>query len=65
MREAEILCFGGLLTVQERYESMQKLFTALALAESRLPYLAKEEVQRGTRCLAECDIGVEGSAWNR
>lgn len=57
--------FWGLLTVQECCESMQKLFTALAVAESRLPFLAKEEVQRGTRCLAQCDIGVEGSAWNR
>ncbi|KAM3825038.1 tudor domain-containing protein 10 isoform 2-T2 [Vipera latastei] len=57
--------FWAIVLSKERYESMQKLFTALAMAESRLPYLAKEEVQRGTRCLAECDIGVQGSAWNR
>ncbi|XP_029139448.1 tudor domain-containing protein 10 [Protobothrops mucrosquamatus] len=57
--------FWAIILNKECCESMQKLFTALAVAESRLPFLAKEEVQRGTRCLAQCDIGVEGSAWNR
>ncbi|KAG8146822.1 hypothetical protein E2320_013909 [Naja naja] len=49
----------------ESCKSMEQLFMALAEAESSLPFLAKEEVQRGTRCLAECDIREESRAWNR
>ncbi|XP_063172912.1 tudor domain-containing protein 10 [Candoia aspera] len=57
--------FWAIVLSEERHQTMQKLFIALAEAESRLPFLAKHEVWRGTRCLAECDIGEEGSAWNR
>lgn len=60
--EAAIL---GLLMMQECCKSMERLFKALAEAEAGLPFLAKQEVQRGTRCLAQCDIGDENSAWNR
>ncbi|XP_070622121.1 tudor domain-containing protein 10 isoform X1 [Erythrolamprus reginae] len=57
--------FWAIVLNEESYKSMEKLFTTLAEAESSLPFLAKEEVQRGSRCLGQCDIGDEGSAWNR
>ncbi|XP_058016714.1 tudor domain-containing protein 10 [Ahaetulla prasina] len=57
--------FWAIVLNEECYKSMEKLFKALAEAESTLPFLAKQEVRRGTRCLAQCDIGNEGSAWNR
>uniref|UniRef100_A0A8C6VPC7 Tudor domain containing 10 n=1 Tax=Naja naja TaxID=35670 RepID=A0A8C6VPC7_NAJNA len=57
--------FWGMVLNEESCKSMEQLFMALAEAESSLPFLAKEEVQRGTRCLAECDIREESRAWNR
>ncbi|XP_034261441.2 tudor domain-containing protein 10 isoform X2 [Pantherophis guttatus] len=57
--------FWAIVLNEECYKSMEKLFKALAEAEAGLPFLAKQEVQRGARCLAQCDIGDEGSAWNR
>ncbi|XP_013919445.1 PREDICTED: tudor domain-containing protein 10, partial [Thamnophis sirtalis] len=57
--------FWAIVLNEECCKSMEKLFTALAKAECGLGFLAKGEVQRGTRCLAQCDIGDGGSAWNR
>ena len=51
--------------MQECHQKMQTLFTVLAEAERRLPFLAKRDVQTGMRCLAECSVGEEETAWNR
>ncbi|XP_025029379.1 tudor domain-containing protein 10 isoform X1 [Python bivittatus] len=57
--------FWAIVLGEERLQTMQRLFSALAEAETQLPFLAKQDVRRGIRCLAECNIGEEGSAWNR
>lgn len=44
---------------------MQVLFSTLAEAEEQQPYLRDVAVQRGTRCLAEYQLGSYGRAWNR
>lgn len=44
---------------------MQALFSALAEAEERQPYLQDSAVRRGTRGLAEYHLGDYGPAWNR
>lgn len=44
---------------------MQQLLGALAQAEKQQPYLAKQKVKRGTRCLAQCVLGADSRAWNR
>ncbi|KAL8184546.1 UNVERIFIED_CONTAM: hypothetical protein K2H54_019941 [Gekko kuhli] len=57
--------FWAIHLTEESLRNMQKLFSALAEVESQMPFLAKQEVQRGTRCMAECILGEEGGAWNR
>ncbi|XP_066466503.1 tudor domain-containing protein 10 [Tiliqua scincoides] len=57
--------FWAICLTEERHQNMQKLFTVLAEVESRAPFLAEWEIQRGTRCMGECVIGEEGKAWNR
>ncbi|XP_053133319.1 tudor domain-containing protein 10 isoform X2 [Hemicordylus capensis] len=57
--------FWAIHLTEEHHQSMLKLFTALAKVESQVPFLAKQDVQRGTRCMAECILGNEGGAWNR
>ncbi|XP_063002327.1 tudor domain-containing protein 10 [Elgaria multicarinata webbii] len=57
--------FWAIHLTEECHQNMLKLFTSLAEVESQLPFLAKQDVQRGTRCLAECIVGDEGKAWNR
>ncbi|XP_044304549.1 tudor domain-containing protein 10 [Varanus komodoensis] len=57
--------FWAIHLTEECHQNMQKLFAALAEVESELPFLASQDIQRGTRCLAECIVGDEGSAWNR
>ena len=50
---------------QTLYQNMQALFSALAEAEERQPYLQDSVVRRGTRGLAEYHLGDYGPAWNR
>ncbi|XP_033030411.1 tudor domain-containing protein 10 [Lacerta agilis] len=57
--------FWAIHLTEECHKSMRTLFGALAESESSAPFLTKQEVQRGTRCLAECIVGDEGNAWNR
>ncbi|XP_015274585.1 PREDICTED: tudor domain-containing protein 10 [Gekko japonicus] len=57
--------FWAIHLTEESLRNMQKLFSALAEVESQMPFLTKQEVQRGTRCMAECILGKEGGAWNR
>ncbi|XP_060111433.1 tudor domain-containing protein 10 [Heteronotia binoei] len=57
--------FWAIHLTEESHQNMQKLFSALAKVESQLPFLAEQDVQRGTRCMAECILGEEGGAWNR
>ncbi|KAJ6657028.1 hypothetical protein lerEdw1_003029 [Lerista edwardsae] len=59
------VCVQAIDWERECHQNMQKLFTALAEVESQAPFLSKRDVQRGTRCLAECIVGDEGKAWNR
>ncbi|XP_019381085.1 PREDICTED: tudor domain-containing protein 10 [Gavialis gangeticus] len=57
--------FWAIHLTEERHLHMQQLFGALAQAEEQQPYLAKQEVKRGTRCLAQCVLGADSRAWNR
>nr|XP_034954530.1 tudor domain-containing protein 10 isoform X2 [Zootoca vivipara] len=57
--------FWAIHLTEECHKAMRTLFRALAESESCAPFLTKQEVQRGTRCLAECIVGDEGNAWNR
>ncbi|XP_077181091.1 tudor domain-containing protein 10 isoform X2 [Paroedura picta] len=57
--------FWAIHLTEENHRNMQKLFGALAEVESQMPFLSKQEVQQGTRCMAECILGEEGGAWNR
>uniref|UniRef100_A0ABM5F559 Tudor domain-containing protein 10 n=1 Tax=Pogona vitticeps TaxID=103695 RepID=A0ABM5F559_9SAUR len=57
--------FWAIRLTEECHQKMQTLFTVLAEAERRLPFLAKRDVQTGMRCLAECSVGEEETAWNR
>ncbi|XP_061461950.1 tudor domain-containing protein 10 isoform X2 [Rhineura floridana] len=57
--------FWAIHLTKECHQNMQKLFTALAEVESQVPFLIKQDVHQGTRCLAECVVGNEGNAWNR
>ena len=50
---------------QTLHQNMQALFRALAEAEEQQPYLHDSAVRRGTRCLAEYQLGDYGRAWNR
>eukprot|EP00069_Balaena_mysticetus_P016142 bmy_09706T0 len=50
---------------QTLHQNMQALFRALAEAEEQQPYLHDSAVRRGTRCLAEYQLGDYGWAWNR
>lgn len=50
---------------QTLHQNMQALFSTLAEAEERQPYLQDAAVQRGARCLAEYHLGTYGWAWNR
>lgn len=50
---------------QTLHQNMQALFSALAEAEERQPYLQDSAVRRGTRGLAEYHLGDYGPAWNR
>ncbi|XP_054829269.1 tudor domain-containing protein 10 [Eublepharis macularius] len=57
--------FWAIHLTEENHQNMHKLFSSLAEVESQLPFLAKQDIQRGTRCMAECILGEEGGAWNR
>ncbi|XP_048359489.1 tudor domain-containing protein 10-like [Sphaerodactylus townsendi] len=57
--------FWAIHLTEESHRDMQRLFSILAEVESQMPFLPKQEVQRGTRCMAECIVGEEGTAWNR
>ncbi|XP_062821107.1 tudor domain-containing protein 10 isoform X2 [Anolis carolinensis] len=57
--------FWAIRLTKECPGRMEALFWALGQAESGSAFLSKREAQRGGRCLAECPIGEEGSAWNR
>ncbi|CAM4692861.1 unnamed protein product [Lepidochelys olivacea] len=57
--------FWAIHLTEESHSNMHKLFGRLAEEESKQPCLAKQAVQRGTRCMAECILGDDGAAWNR
>eukprot|EP00079_Xenopus_tropicalis_P019924 XP_012810199.1 PREDICTED: tudor domain-containing protein 10 isoform X4 [Xenopus tropicalis] len=58
--------FWAVLLTKEICINMGNLFQDLAKVESQLPFLAKEEVQRGRRCLAQIPpINGEEAKWNR
>ncbi|XP_026513856.1 tudor domain-containing protein 10 isoform X4 [Terrapene carolina triunguis] len=57
--------FWAIHLTEESHSNMHKLFCQLAEEESKQPYLTKQAVQRGTRCMAECILGDDGAAWNR
>ncbi|XP_021563279.1 tudor domain-containing protein 10 [Carlito syrichta] len=57
--------FWAMHITEALHQNMQALFSILAEAEERQPYLAGSAVQRGTRCLAEYHLGDYGQAWNR
>ncbi|XP_023964328.2 tudor domain-containing protein 10 [Chrysemys picta bellii] len=57
--------FWAIHLTEESHSNMHKLFCQLAEEESKQPYLPKQAVQRGTRCMAECILGDDGAAWNR
>ncbi|XP_072503211.1 tudor domain-containing protein 10 isoform X4 [Notamacropus eugenii] len=58
--------FWAIHLTEEAHMNMEKLFYALAEVEEQQPYLAEAEVQRGIRCLGECQLGDDdGGAWNR
>ncbi|KYO39917.1 tudor domain-containing protein 10 isoform X2 [Alligator mississippiensis] len=57
--------FWAIHLTEERHLHMQQLLGALAQAEKQQPYLAKQKVKRGTRCLAQCVLGADSRAWNR
>uniref|UniRef100_A0ACB8G7P6 Uncharacterized protein n=1 Tax=Sphaerodactylus townsendi TaxID=933632 RepID=A0ACB8G7P6_9SAUR len=53
--------FWAIHLTEESHRNMQRLFSILAEVESQMPFLPKQEVQRGTRCMAECIVGEEGA----
>ncbi|KAM9114573.1 LOW QUALITY PROTEIN: tudor domain-containing protein 10 [Pangshura tecta] len=57
--------FWAIHLTEESHSNMHKLFCQLAEEESKQPYLTRQAVQRGTRCMAECFLGEDGAAWNR
>ncbi|XP_038238372.1 tudor domain-containing protein 10 isoform X2 [Dermochelys coriacea] len=57
--------FWAIHLTEESHSNMHKLFSRLLEEESKQPCLAKQAVQRGTRCMAECILGDDGAAWNR
>lgn len=58
--------FWAIHRSEETLANMHKLFSILAEAESKRPFLAKHNVKRGMRCLAECVLDESGEgAWNR
>lgn len=57
--------FWAIHLTEESHSNMHKLFCQLAEEESKQPYLTRQAVQRGTRCMAECILGEDGAAWNR
>ncbi|XP_014692599.3 tudor domain-containing protein 10 isoform X1 [Equus asinus] len=57
--------FWAMHVTETLHRNMQALFSTLAQAEERQPYLQDWAVQRGTRCLAEYHLGDYGRAWNR
>ncbi|XP_060057442.1 tudor domain-containing protein 10 [Erinaceus europaeus] len=57
--------FWAMCITQSLHQDMRALFTSLAQAEEWQPYLQDEAVLRGTRCLAEYELGSYGWAWNR
>ncbi|XP_060270752.1 tudor domain-containing protein 10 isoform X2 [Ovis aries] len=57
--------FWAMHITETLYQNMQALFSALAEAEERQPYLQDSAVRRGTRGLAEYHLGDYGPAWNR
>ncbi|XP_016076848.1 PREDICTED: tudor domain-containing protein 10 [Miniopterus natalensis] len=57
--------FWAMHITETLHQNMQVLFSTLAEAEEQQPYLRDAAVQRGTRCLAEYQLGSYGRAWNR
>uniref|UniRef100_A0A8C0IM38 Tudor domain containing 10 n=1 Tax=Chelonoidis abingdonii TaxID=106734 RepID=A0A8C0IM38_CHEAB len=57
--------FWAIHLTEESHSNMHKLFCQLVEEESKQPYLTRQAVQRGTRCMAECILGEDGAAWNR
>ncbi|XP_007178648.2 LOW QUALITY PROTEIN: tudor domain-containing protein 10 [Balaenoptera acutorostrata] len=57
--------FWAMHVTETLHQNMQALFRALAEAEEQQPYLHDSAVRRGTRCLAEYQLGDYGRAWNR
>ncbi|XP_067584078.1 tudor domain-containing protein 10 isoform X3 [Pseudorca crassidens] len=57
--------FWAMHVTETLHQNMQALFRALAEAEEQQPYLHDSAVRRGTRCLAEYQLGDYGWAWNR
>ncbi|XP_055978777.1 tudor domain-containing protein 10 [Sorex fumeus] len=57
--------FWAMRITEALHKNMQTLFSSLAEAEERQPYLRDEAVQRGARGLAELQLGDRGCAWNR
>ncbi|XP_069508119.1 tudor domain-containing protein 10 isoform X2 [Ambystoma mexicanum] len=56
--------FWAMYLTEEVHLNMLELFKTLADVESTQPFLQRKDVKRGTRCLAECNLG-DGEAWNR
>uniref|UniRef100_A0A2K6GVX5 Tudor domain containing 10 n=1 Tax=Propithecus coquereli TaxID=379532 RepID=A0A2K6GVX5_PROCO len=57
--------FWAMHITKTLHQNMQALFSSLAEAEERQPYLDDSAVRRGARCLAEYHLGAYGHAWNR
>ncbi|XP_041035711.1 tudor domain-containing protein 10-like isoform X1 [Carcharodon carcharias] len=55
--------FWAMNLTPETYVKMCQLFNALSVVTWEQPFLKKEEVQRGQRCMAE--FPGEGGEWNR
>ncbi|XP_067878994.1 tudor domain-containing protein 10-like isoform X2 [Heterodontus francisci] len=55
--------FWAMHLTPETYVKMCQLFNALSVVTQEQPFLKKEEVQRGKRCMAE--FPGEGGEWNR
>nr|XP_058922131.1 tudor domain-containing protein 10 [Kogia breviceps] len=57
--------FWAMHVTEMLHQDVQALFRALAEAEEQQPYLHDSAVWRGTRRLAEYQLGDYGWAWNR
>ncbi|XP_040267639.1 tudor domain-containing protein 10 [Bufo bufo] len=50
---------------EETYNTLSDICTRLVQAEPQLPCVTKDDVRRGTRCLAQCVLAEEDGTWSR